>query len=64
MLAGQHLDKTFREVDKFDKPDLEDARTRSTPTRDGDHLVFSDPETYEESIIEAETLGRNRLLPE
>jgi elongation factor P len=61
MLAGNTLDKTFREVDKFDKPDLED-RELAYSYDDSGHLVFSDPETYEEVRIEAETLGRNRLL--
>ena len=61
MLVGNTLDKTFREVDKFDKPDLED-RELAFSYANGDHLVFSDPETYEEVIIEAEALGKNRLL--
>ena len=61
MLAGNTMDKTFREVDKFEKPDLQD-RELAFSYADGSHLVFSDPDTYEEVIIEAETLGRNRLL--
>jgi elongation factor P len=61
MLVGNTLDKTFREVDKFDKPDLED-RELAFSYADGNHLVFSDPETYEEVTIEGEALGRNRLL--
>jgi elongation factor P len=61
MLAGNTLDKTFREVDKMDKPDLM-SRELAYSYEDGDHLVFSDPETYEEVHISAEVLGRNRLL--
>lgn len=61
MLAGNTLDKTFREVDKMEKPDLM-SRELAYSYESGDHLVFSDPETYEEVHISVETLGRNRLL--
>lgn len=61
MLAGNTLDKTFREVDKMEKPDLM-SRELAYSYESGDHLVFSDPETYEEVHISTETLGRNRLL--
>lgn len=61
MLAGNTLEKTFREVDKFEKPDLH-SRELAFSYSDGNHLVFSDPETYEEVIIESDVLGRNRLL--
>ena len=61
MLAGNTLDKTFREVDKMGKPDLQD-RELAYSYDSGDHVVFSDPETYEEVNINGEVLGRNRLL--
>jgi elongation factor P len=61
MLAGNTLDKTFREVDKMDKPDLMD-RELAFSYANGEHFVFSDPETYEEVDISAEVLGRNRFL--
>lgn len=61
MLAGNTLDKTFREVDKMEKPDLE-TRELSFSYESGDHCVFSDPDTFEEVNISSEVLGRNRLL--
>lgn len=61
MLAGNTLDKTFREVDKMEKPDLE-TRELSYSYESGDHCVFSDPDTFEEVNISTETLGKNRLL--
>ena len=61
MLTGATQDKTFREVDKMDKPDLH-SRELAFSYESGDHLVFSDPDTYEEVNISAETLGKNKLL--
>lgn len=61
MLVGSTQDKTFREVDKMEKPDLED-RELSFSYESGDQLVFSDPETFEEVTINADVLGRNRYL--
>lgn len=61
MLAGNTLDKTFREVDKMEKPDLE-SRELAFSYESGDHMVFSDPDTYEEVNISTEVLGKNKLL--
>ncbi len=61
MLTGATQDKTFREVDKMEKPDLE-SRELSFSYESGDHMIFSDPETYEEVNISTEVLGKNKLL--
>jgi elongation factor P len=61
MLVGNTLDKTFREVDRMEKPDLED-RELAFSYQDATHFVFSDPDTFEEVSIEADTLGRNKFL--
>ena len=60
MLQGNTLDKTFREVDKFDKPDVE-TRELQYSYAHGDDFVFSDPETYEEFHLNAEVLGDNKF---
>ena len=61
MLQGTTQDKTFREVDRFEKPDLMD-RELVYSYANGDQYMFSDPETYEEVMINAEALGRNRFF--
>lgn len=61
MLQGNTIDKTFREVDTFGKPDLE-SRELTFSYANGDQYVFSDPETFEEFYVEGEVLGRNKLL--
>jgi elongation factor P len=61
MLTGATQDKTFREVDKMEKPDLF-TRELAFSYESGDHLVFSDPDTYEEMNINTDVLGKNKLL--
>lgn len=56
MLTGATLDKTFRSVDKIDKPNLyEREMIYSYP--DGPDYVFMDAETYEEIRMGADVLG-------
>jgi elongation factor P len=61
MIQGNTIEKTFREVDGFDKPDL-DERELQFSYKNGDQFVFSDPETYEEVLIHSEALGRNQYF--
>jgi len=61
MLSGATQDKTFREVEKFEKPDLLD-RELVYSCKNGDTFMFSDPETYEEVEISGEALGRNQYF--
>jgi len=61
LLSGNTTDRTFREVDHIGKPDIMD-REVAFSYADGDHYVFSDPDTYEEVTINADILGINRYL--
>ncbi|NOY79567.1 MAG: elongation factor P [Kiritimatiellaeota bacterium] len=61
MLTGASMDKTFRSVDKIDKPDLEE-RELLFSYEDGDALVFLDADTYEQVSIPASLLGDKRYL--
>lgn len=61
MLRGYTQEKTFREVDSFEKPDLED-RELAFSYVNGDMVMFTDPETYEENAIPDTVLGKNKLL--
>ena len=56
LLTGSTVDKTFRSVDKIDKPDLRD-REMIFSHRENDVFVFMDAETYEQVIIPQEVLG-------
>jgi elongation factor P len=59
LVTGAVLDKTFREVDKIDKPDIEDRELHySYP--EGDHFVFMDNKTYEQVTIPADIIGEKR----
>ena len=57
MISGSTMDRTFRPVDKFDVPDLEE-RELYYSYHDGQNYVFSDAETYEELPVSEEILGR------
>jgi elongation factor P len=56
MISGSTMDRTYRPVDKFDKPDLAE-REMYYSYPEGDMFVFSDAETYEEIRISKEQLG-------
>ena len=61
MLTGASMDKTFRSVEKIDKPDLREREVLFS-YEDGDDLVFVDPDTYEQVSIPATLLGDKRFL--
>jgi elongation factor P len=56
MLSGGTMDRTFRSVDKIDKPDLRDKEMIFS-YHEGDAYVFMDAETYEEVRLTDEQLG-------
>lgn len=56
LINGSTMERTYRPVDKIDKPDLEE-RELMYSYQDGDQFVFSDNETYEELRIPREKLG-------
>ena len=56
LINGSGMEKTYRPTDKIEKPDLEE-REMYYSYFDGHHYIFSDPNTYEEMAVSAETLG-------
>ncbi|MGI6355803.1 MAG: elongation factor P [Lentisphaerae bacterium] len=56
MITGSTLDKTFRSVDKIDRPDLEE-KTLIFSYDEGETYIFFDPRTHDEVRIDAEILG-------
>ncbi len=61
LLSGNVTDKTFREVDRIDKPDIEE-RELAYSYPEGDHYVFMDKRTYEQVIISAEAVGDQKFF--
>ncbi len=57
LVTGSGMEKTYRPTDKIEKPNLEE-REMYFSYKDGDHFVFSDPETYEEMNVSAEFMGK------
>jgi elongation factor P len=61
LFTGNVTDKTFREVDRIDKPDIEERELHySYP--EGDHFVFMDPKTFEQVTIPAEAIGEQKYF--
>lgn len=56
MITGNTMDKTYRPVEKIDKPNLEE-KTMFYSYDDGEFFVFSDAETYEEMRVNKSNLG-------
>ena len=56
LVNGSGMEKTYRPTDKIEKPNLEE-REMYYSYFDGHHYIFSDPNTYEEMAVSAETLG-------
>ena len=61
MITGSTLDKTFRSVDRIDRPNLQEKELHYSYD-DGTAYVFSDPETYEEVRIAPEALGDQKYF--
>lgn len=59
MLTGATMDKTFRSVDKIDKPDLQE-RELIYSYFDGMNYVLMDPETYDQINIQEDVLAEQR----
>lgn len=56
MLNGSTMERTFRSVDKIDKPDLFQKEVIYSYAEEPNY-VFMDAESYEEIRVSAETLG-------
>lgn len=61
LFSGNTTDKTFREVDKIGKPDLEE-RELSYSYPEGDHYVFMDKHTFEQVTISADVIGDQKYF--
>lgn len=59
LLAGNTMDRTFRAVDRIDKPDLEE-RDLAYSYPEGDHFVFMDHKTYEQITISGDAVGEQK----
>ncbi len=58
MIAGNTMDRTYRSVDKIEKPELSENEVYYS-YQEGDFYVFSDAETFEEIRVTEKQLGRN-----
>ena len=61
MLNGSTMDRTFRSVDKIDKPDLV-FKEMIYSYEEGDFSVFMDAETYEQVRVDGELLGAQKYF--
>lgn len=61
MITGVGMEKTYRPTDKIDRPNLEE-REMHYSYADGDSFVFCDAETYEETSLSAEFLGKQKFF--
>jgi len=61
MVTGQTMQKSFREVDRIGKPDLEDRRV-SFSYAENDQYVFMDNRNFEQVTVSAEVLGDSRFF--
>jgi len=61
LINGATLDRTYRAVEKIDKPNLEE-RDLIYSYQDGEHFVFMDNATYEQIMIDADVLGDQRYF--
>ena len=56
MITGNTMDKTYRSVEKIEKPNLEEKDVFFSYL-DGEFYIFSDTETYEEYRLNKKILG-------
>ena len=63
LLNGNVTDKTFREVDRIGKPDIEEKELHYSYA-EGDQFVFMDNRTYEQFHISADVIGDQKYFLE
>ncbi len=61
MIVGNTMDKTFRAVDKIDRPNIE-SKDLCFSYQEGDKYVFMDNKTYEQVEIHQDVLGDQRFF--
>ncbi|NMA43788.1 MAG: elongation factor P [Oligosphaeraceae bacterium] len=59
MLTGSTMDRTFRSVDKIDRPNLEEKELHFSYEEGDGVYVFFDSRTHDEVRIDAKVLGDN-----
>ncbi len=59
LLTGNVNERNFRSGEKFEKPDLEE-KTMQYLYSEGDDFYFMDTSSYEQTFVNAETLGEAR----
>ncbi|UCE86376.1 MAG: elongation factor P [Deltaproteobacteria bacterium] len=57
--TGRVLDRTFRSGEKVDEADVEETKMQYL-YQDGDHLVFMDTKTFEQTPLSIEQVGEPR----
>ncbi|MGB4574040.1 MAG: elongation factor P, partial [Kiritimatiellia bacterium] len=61
MLAGNTMDRTFRSVDKIDRPNIE-SKTLHFSYQEGDKYIFMDNQTFEQVELLEDVVGDNRYF--
>lgn len=61
LITGATMDKTYRAVEKIDKPNLE-QRDLIYSYQDGEQYVFMDSTTYEQVLLGVDVLGDQRFF--
>ncbi len=61
LVTGATIDKTYRSVDKIDKPNLEE-RDLIYSHMEGHHYIFMDAETYDQVVIGDDVLGDQKYF--
>ena len=61
LITGATLDKTYRAVEKVDKPNLEE-RDLIFSFKDGEQYIFMDASSYEQIPLDSDVLGNQRFF--
>lgn len=59
LISGRMLEPTFKSGDKVGKPDVEEKEMQYL-YKDGEHFTFMDSQTYEQTLIDNESLGETK----
>jgi elongation factor P len=61
LFNGNTIDKTFREVDRIGKPDMEERELHYSYA-EGDHFVFMDERTFEQISIPGQIIAEKKYF--
>src|SRR6266478_6165490 len=59
LITGRVLEKNFKSGEKVGRPDIEEKKMQYL-YKEGDHYVFMDSKTYDQSHIDAKGLGESK----